>query len=241
MAAITDQINFSMRQPITPLLLLGGLLFLNYSTRAQQVTPPVADTTGYEKGGYGKFTDRFYYGTLTKMDGTVLHAYLPANRFGYERIIDYFPKPPIQGKLANGRTKVKMKKIKSMEVRGRVYETVQRNGKNSKIMSMRLVDGPITLGVYAEPRTLFIPIPLAVGVTPLAAIPLKDKPHYYLRRDGTCVEVPRAHFAEFMSAYFADNAALASKIHSKTPGYQFINAAAIVAEYNRAKADTGRH
>lgn len=230
-----------MKHFFTSLLAVGSSLWLSPSASAQQTTLPVADTTGYEKGGYGKFTDRFYYGTLTKMDGTVIQAYLPANRFGYERIIDYFPKPPIQGKLANGRTTVKMKQIKSMEVRGRVYETVQRNGKNSKIMSMRLVDGPVALGVYAEPRTLFIPIPLAVGVTPLAAIPLKDKPHYYLRREGTCLEVPHSHFAEFMSTYFADNAALASKITSKAPGYQFVNAAAIVTEYNQAKAGTSAH
>ena len=230
-----------MKQAHTPLVLIGSLLLLSYTSLAQQATAPAADTAGYEMGGYAKFTDRFYYGTLTKMDGTVIQAYLPATRFGYERSIDYFPKPPHQEIFFNGRTKVKMEQIKSMEVRGRVYETVQRNGKNSKIMAMRLVDGPVALGVYAEPSSLFIPIPLAVGITPLASIPLKAKPHYYLRRDGTCVEIPRAHFAEFMSSYLADNSELASKLRSNSPNYKFVNSAAIVDEYNRTKASTSGH
>lgn len=224
-----------MNQKLTSSLVLFGLLLQGVVSLAQQLMPTPTDTTGYVKGGYHKYTDRFYYGTLTLMDGTIIHAYLPATRLGYERIIDYFPQPPVQGHLFNGRTTVKMKKIKSMEVRGRVYETVQYNDRNVKIMSMRLLDGYTTLGVYLEPRAVPIPIPLPVGGL-ILAIPLSDKPHYYLRREGHCLEVPRKQFAAFMSAYVADNAELATKIRSSMPHYQYADVAAIVAEYNRAKA-----
>lgn len=203
---------------------------------AQQPTPAVPDTAGYVKGGYGKFTDRFYLGTLTKMDGTQLQAYLPAGRLGYERIVDYFPQPPSRAKLSNGRTTLKMKQVKSMSVHGRLYETVQYRGKNTKIMALRLLDGPVALFAYSQPRRLLIPIPLAAGVTPLAGIPLADKPHWYLRRKDEFTEMSRSHFAQRMSAYLVDLPELASKVANNAANYQFSDTPAIIAEYNRAKA-----
>lgn len=214
--------------------LFCGLLCL--PSHAQQ--PLVADTAGYVKGGYGKFTDRFYYGTLTKTDGSQVQAYLPAGRLGYERIIDYFPKPPVEQLIGNGRTTVKMKKIKAMTVHGRSYETVQRQGENTEIMALRVLSGPVDLFAYSQPRVLLVPIPLAAGVMPLAGISLADKLHWYLRRNGVWTEMPRGHFAQLMSSYLVDKPELASKVSSDSSGYRFIDTPAIIAEYNRIKAAT---
>ena len=220
-------------------LFLGCYLFCGlwcFPSHAQQ--PVGTDTTGYLKGGYGKFTDLFYYGTLTKADGSQVHAYLPAGRLGYERLIDYFPKPPVEQLIGNGRTTIKMAKIKSMSVHGRSYETVQDKGKNTKIMALQLLSGPVDLFAYSQPRVLLVPIPLAAGILPLAGISLTDKPHWYLRRNGVWTEIPRGHFAQLMSAYLIDQPELASKVSSDSPGYQFINTPAIITEYNRTKAAT---
>lgn len=194
-----------------------------------------ADTTGHTKGGYGKYIDRFYLGTLTKMDGTVIAAYLPSKRVGYERLIDYFLTAPAQGSWG-GRHTLKMKKIRSMAVHGREYEVVQLNGKNTKIMAMRLLDGPISLLIYAEPRSIPIPIALGVGVAmPILGINLSDKNHWYLRRSGGALtEIRRARFGQLMSSYLQDNPALASKVAHQELHYQYNDTPAIVAEYNRS-------
>ncbi|MGI4874096.1 MAG: hypothetical protein ACRYFX_23295 [Janthinobacterium lividum] len=220
------------------ILLASGLVAIPSQAQQPAATVAATDTAGYMKGGYHKFLDRFYFGTLTKTDGTEIHAYLPSQRIGYERIIDYFLTPPGRGEW-NHRHTLKMKKIRSMAVHGRVYETVQRRGKNTKIMALHLLDGPISLSTYAEPRSIPVPIPLMAGAAiPILAIPISNKNHWYLRRNGVCTEITRAHFAQLMSAYLFDNPELAAKVTRQQPGYQHRDTPAILAEYNRAKSNS---
>lgn len=223
----------------TTLLILSAALALpSQAQPAPNATP--ADTAGYVKGGYHKFTDRFYLGTLTKADGTEIQAYLPSTRTGYERLIDYFPPLLVKGEMRHRHT-LKMKALRGMTVHGRVYETVQKKGKNTKIMALHLLDGPISLSTYAEPRVIPIPIPLGVGVAmPILGIPISDKNHWYLRRNGVCTEMTRAGFAELMSAYLFDNPELAAKVARREPGYAHRNTPTIIAEYNRTKAAAGQ-
>jgi hypothetical protein len=207
---------------------------------AQQTLPSAAsDTTGHMRYSYGRRPDRFYLGTLIKVDGTEIIAYLPTRYVGYERDVEYFLPPLAFGDLRHRHT-LKMKEVKSMAVRDRRYETIQERGKNTDILALNLFDGPIALSVYAEPRAVPIPIPLGVGVAmPILGINLADKNHWYLHRNGVCTEMPKGKFAELMSAYLVDNPELAGKVARKETNYQHADTPAIVAEYNRAKAASG--
>lgn len=120
---------------------------------------------------------------------------------------------------------------------GRLYETVQQQGKNTDILALHLVEGPIALAMYSEPRAIPLPIPLGLGLAmPILNLKISDKDHWYLSRNSVCTEMPRAHFAELMSAYLFDNPTLAGKVVRQEPGYLHANTLAIITEYNRAKA-----
>ncbi len=205
-------------------------------------TPAVmleADTTGYEKRKLGTVSDRFYWGTLRKIDGTEMHVLLPTRYPGYEVAIDYFSTPPTNGEW-NSRHWLKIDKCASMEVRGRVYETVQHKNKNIKIMALRLMEGPISLFTYVEARQIFLPIPLGVGLaSPLLGIPISDKNHWYVRRKGVWTEISRRQFPQLMAAYLSDAPDLAAKVGNSLAGYLYNNMPAIIAEYNQAKSGAG--
>lgn len=201
---------------------------------------PEADTTGHVKGIYGKGTDRYYYGTLTKIDGTVIRAYLPASRTGYEREIDFFFGAPAQMQ-SDKRFTVKIKDIKSMTVHGRVYEAVSLQKKSPEVLALDVLDGPVSLALYAEPRALPIPIPLGVGAAmPIVGIGISDKNHWYLRQNGVWAEITRVNFAQRMSAYLVDDHELAGKVLRGETGYQQADTPAIIAEYNRKKSSGGQ-
>lgn len=107
------------------------------------------------------------------------------------------------------------------------------------MLALHLFDGPISLAMYAEPRAIPLPIPLPLGamtVVPLLRFKLSDKDHWYVSRNGACTEMPRAHFAELMSAYLGDNPGLAGKVARQEAHYQHADTPAIIAEYNRTKA-----
>lgn len=197
---------------------------------------PVADTTGYEKRKLGTVSDRFYWGTLRKVDGTEIHAFLPTRYPGYEVVIDYFSTPPANGEW-NSRQSLKIDKCVSMEVRGRVYETVQHKNKNTKIMALRVVEGPVSLFTYVEARQIFLPIPLGVGLaTPLLGIPISGKNHWYVRRKGVWTEIPRSQFSRVMMSYLSDAPDLAAKVGNSTSGYLYNDMIYIVNEYNKIES-----
>ena len=210
------------------------LLAATLPGRAQLLPPPSAtDTTSHTNDG-GPVQYRM--GTLTLVDGTSITGYMPCNLAGYGRKLLYFLPPlSIDAQLRHPHA-LSISKIKQLAVHGRLYETVQRQGKNTDILALHLFEGPIALAMYSEPRAIPLPIPLGLGLAmPILNIKISDKDHWYLSRNGVCTEMPRAHFAELMSAYLFDNPELAGKVARQEPTYLHANTPAIVAEYNRAK------
>ena len=219
-------------------LLLSGATAL--SAQAQLLPPSSAtDTTSHTVNGDGVGV-QYRMGTISLVDGTSITGYVPSSRNGYGGGSLYYFMPPlsIDAQLRHRHT-VKITKIKQMDVHGRLYKTMQHEGKNIDVLALHLFDGPISLAMYTEPRAIPIPLPIPVGsaiMAPLLNIKISDKDHWYLTRNGVCTEIPRAHFAEQMSAYVADNADLAGKIARQEPNYLHANTPAIIAEYNGAKA-----
>jgi hypothetical protein len=120
-----------------------------------------------------------------------------------------------------------------------LYEPVQLGRKTPDVLALHLFDGPVSLALYAEPRAIPLPLPLPMGALvamPLLSLHIADKDHWYLSRNGVCTEMTRAHFAERMSAYLADNPELAGKVARQELHYLHANTPAIIAEYNRAQA-----
>lgn len=201
---------------------------------AQLLPPPSAtDTTSHTNEG-GPVQYRM--GCITKVDGSTITGYMPCNLAGYEGKLLYFLPPlSIDAQLRHPHT-LKITEIKQLTVHGRLYETVQHQGKNTDVLALHLLEGPIALAMYAEPRAIPLPLPPIISLAqPLLAIKLSAKEHWYLSRNGVCTEMPRAHFAELMSAYLFDNPALAGKVARQEPAYLHANTPAIIAEYNRAK------
>jgi hypothetical protein len=217
---------------VLALLLAAGL-----PVRAQLLPPPSATDTTSHPDDDGLV--RYRMGILTHMDGSTITAYMPCNRVGYSGKLRYFLPPlSIDAQLRHPHT-INIEKIKQMTVHGRIYETVQRQGKNTDVLALHLFDGPISLAMYAQPRAIPLPIPLppgAFGLLPVLGFKLSDKDHWYVSRNGACTEMPRAHFAELMSAYLADNPELAGKVARQQAHYQHADTPDIIAEYNRAKA-----
>jgi hypothetical protein len=221
---------------IAACLLLSPLPGLAQQTPTPKPASAEADTTGHDRYSYGRRMDRFYLGTLTKADGTEIQAFLPTKYMGYERDIEFFLPPLAFGDLRHRNT-LKMKDLKAMSVHGKRYETVQQADTKVTVMALKVLDGPVALSVYAEPRAIPIPIPLGVGVAvPILGINIADKNHWYLLRNGVYTEMPKAHFAELMSAYLADNQELAGKIARQEANYLHANTPSILLEYNRAMA-----
>ena len=212
-------------------------------SRAQQPPAPIVeDTVGHLSDSFGKVVNRFYLGTLTKTDGTQIRAYMPYSRMGYENSIDYYAPPLSLDNQLRHRHNVTIKEIKSITVHGRTFEAIQLGTKKADVLALHLFDGPITLSTYSEPRAIPIPLPLGAlgGPSLLAAIPISDKSHWYLYRNGAWTEIRRAGFAETMSAYLADNPELAAKVAQQEPNYLHQNTPAIIIEYNQAKTANGK-
>ncbi|MGI4866374.1 MAG: hypothetical protein ACRYFZ_20780 [Janthinobacterium lividum] len=210
-----------------------------------QILPPPSDTdTTSHTNDSGLVQYRM--GTITQVDGTTIKAYMPCNLNGYGggKLIYFMPPLSIDAQLRHPHT-IKIPKIKQMAVHGRLYETVQLQGKSTDILALHLFDGPISLAMYAEPRAIPIPLPVAqlVGVNaamPILSIKRSNKDHWYLTRNGVCTEMPRAHFAELMSAYLFDNLDLAGKVARQEPNYLHANTPTIIAEYNQAKGASNK-
>lgn len=221
------------------LLFCVGLVMSAAAARpawAQQPAAPAADTVGREKFTYAKGTNRYYWGTLTKADGTQVPAYLPTRHVGYAGRITYFLPPlSVTNELRN-RHGINIKEMQAITVRGRQYESIRLNGKPIDILAVRLLDGPVTLATYAEARAIPLPIPLGAGLPmPIAGFRISDKNHWYLRRDGAWTEIGRADFATALSAYLADAPELAAKVARQEPNYLHLNTPAIIAKYNQLK------
>ncbi|UOQ99982.1 hypothetical protein MUN81_10885 [Hymenobacter sp. 5317J-9] len=219
------------------LLLPALLLAASLPGRAQLLPPPSDTDTTSHPDDSGLV--RYRMGTLTRVDGTTIQGYMPCNRIGYGggKLRYFMPPLSIDAQLRHPHT-IKMDEIQRIDVYGRLYEPMRLKGKAPDVLALHLVEGPISLAVYVEPRTLPLPLPLPmVGYTavPLLNFKLSDKDHWYVRRDGICTEIPRAHFAELMSAYLADNPELAGKVARQEPHYLHADTPAIVAEYNRAR------
>lgn len=219
----------------------AALLFLitaPWLSRAQLLAPPLAeDTVGHLSDGIGQPVSRFYLGTLTKTDGTQIRAYMPYSRTGYEDRIDYYAPPLSIDNQLRHRHGIKVKDIKAVTVHGRTFEAITIGTKKADVLALHLFDGPVSLATYAEPRAIPIPLPLAAFGVPslLFGIPISDKSHWYLYRNGVWTEIRRADFATTMSAYLFDNPALAAKVARQEPNYLHPNTPAIIAEYNQAK------
>ena len=214
------------------------LLAAKLPGRAQLLPPPPATDTASHFNASGFVQYRM--GTITQVDGTTITGYMPCNLAGYGggKLIYYLPPLSIDSQLRHPHT-IKISKIKQMAVHGRLYETVQRKGKNIDILALRLFEGPISLSMYTEPRAIPVPIPIFMGSytsVPLLNIKISNKDHWYLRLNGVCTEMPRARFAEQMSAFLLDNPELAGKVARQEPNYLYANTPAIIAEYNQAKA-----
>ncbi|MGI4736685.1 MAG: hypothetical protein ACRYG7_16045 [Janthinobacterium lividum] len=204
---------------------------------AQLLPPPSAtDTTSRtNEGGLVQYR----MGSITQVDGTTITGYMPCNLAGYGggKLIYFLPPLSIDAQLRHRHT-IKIPKIKQMAVHGRLYETVQQRGKNTDILALHLFEGPISLAMYTEPRAIALPLPIPMGAftaVPLLRIKISDKDHWYLSRNGVCTKMPRAHFADLMSAYLFDNPDLAGKVARQEPHYLHANTPTIIAEYNRAK------
>lgn len=215
-----------------------GLLLTSALPGWAQILPPssATDTTSHTNDGG---TVQYRMGTLTQVDGTTITGYMPCNLAGYGggNLIYFLPPLSIDAQLRHKHT-IKIPKIQQMAVHGRLYKTVQHKGKNIDVLALHLFDGPISLDMYTEPRAIPIPLPIPMGAytaVPLLNIKISDKDHWYLSRNGVCTEMPRAHFAELMSAYLFDNAELAGKVARQEANYLHANTPTIVAEYNQAK------
>lgn len=211
--------------------------------RAQQPAPPpplAEDTVGHLSDGFGQLVSRFYLGTLTKTDGTQIHAYMPYSRSGYEARIDYYAPPlSIDNQLRHHHA-VKVKDIQSIVVHGRTFEPITIGTKKADVLALHLFDGPIALATYSETRPIPVPMTAFFGPPLLFNIPAFDKSHWYLYRNGVWTEIRRANFAATMSAYLFDNPALAAKVARQEPNYLHPNTPAIIAEYNQAKTAGGK-
>jgi hypothetical protein len=204
-----------------------------------RLSPPSSapDTTSHtNEGGLVQYR----MGSITQVDGTTITGYMPCNLAGYGggKLIYFMPPLSIDAQLRHRHT-ITISKIKQMAVHNRLYKTVQRKGKNIDILALHLFDGPISLSMYTEPRAIPLPLPIPMGAftaVPLLNIKISDKDHWYLSRNGVCTEMPRAHFAELMSAYLFDNPDLAGKVARQEPNYLHANTPTIIAEYNQVKA-----
>jgi hypothetical protein len=204
---------------------------------AQFRPPPSAtDTTSHTIDGGAA---QYRMGTITQVDGTTITAYVPANLNGYGGSLFYFMPPLSIDAQLRHRHLIKISKIKQMDVHGRLYKTMQHDGKNIDVLALHLLDGPVSLAMYTEPRAIPIPLPIPMGsfmAVALLHIKVSDKDHWYLTRNGECTEILGAHFAEQMSVYLSDNPDLAGKVARQEPNYLQVNTPTIIAEYNQTKA-----
>ncbi|WP_035565800.1 hypothetical protein [Hymenobacter sp. IS2118] len=206
------------------------LLCFSFPALGQHL-PPAADTAGYVKGGYHKFTDTFYLGTFTTTDSTTVRAYLPATRLGYERAIDYFETPP--GLVPHPkRYTLNIIQVHTMRVHGRYYENLFVEEESIDVLALRLLGGPVELFTYAEPQAVPIPLPLP-GAGVLVAGVAYTNTHWYLRRKGQVIKVRRGQFAEQLSAYFADCPALSQAVARGNEHHRFQELPALVEQYNQ--------
>jgi hypothetical protein len=217
--------------------IISALLLSTLPGWAQLLPPPSDTDTTSHTNDSGLVQYRM--GSITQEDGTTITGYMPCNLAGYGggKLIYFLPPLSIDAQLRHPHT-IKITKIKQMAVHGRLYETVQLRGKNTDVLALHLFEGPISLAMYTEPRAIPIPLPIPMGMLiaqQLLNIKLSDKDHWYLRRNGVCTEMPRAHFAELMSAYLFDNPGLAGKVARQEANYLHVNTPTIIAEYNQAK------
>ena len=101
-----------------------------------------------------------------------------------------------------------------------------------------MVDGPVELFTFADPKSVPIPVPLP-GATAVFAIPYINN-HWYLRRNGELIEVRRGQFEKQIADYVQDSPALAAKVLSKDKDYQYQDMIRIITEYNQQLAAGGK-
>jgi hypothetical protein len=150
-----------------------------------------------------------------------------------------------------GRIKYKAKEIKAYQVGNRYYESMKYSFTNSTLTHnfiLKKLDGPTELYMwYYNPDQ---PDYFAKDLTleDISKAVLFNETELWInvfgmKPDGEFTELTGLRFlmkfAKNMSAYVADNAELAQKIHSKTKGYQGIprDLENIIREYNKWKTE----
>jgi|GEM_PF-2748806 len=202
------------------------LLLTTCSAFAQSNMPATADTAGHKHG-----FDVYYLGDLNRTNGTEERAYLPARHLGYERILYYYYSPP--GQKGSKREQLKMDGVRSMTVHGRYFEKLIINSEATDILALRMVQGPMELFGYAQPKAVPLPIPVPGGA--MVSTVLVDgytKQRWFVRQQGSVVPISKGKFAVQMSALLSNYPALARQVSAGEEGYRYENIQAIVREYN---------
>ncbi len=216
-------------------LLLAALLPLSYGSQAQLAPVPTgtsADTTLH-------VIDKsllFAWGTLKRMDGPDVQAYLPVFTqypgmdfpFNY-----YFTRP--EAKPTPPRHEIRVEQVRSMTAGPYYFETMRLEGqKKAKILAQRMVNGPVELFLQAEQQRAPLPLPVPGGLLH-AAIPYTNS-HFFVRRNGRLQQVERSGFGAQMSQYLTEDPDLAAKVARGDTQYHYRDLVSIITEYNQYTA-----
>jgi hypothetical protein len=231
-------------------LLLGLLSLIFFSSQAQQASLPSGTSQAAVPAGTAADTSLhvidktllFAWGTLTRVDGQQVQAYLPVFTqypgmdfpFNY-----YFTRP--EAKPTPPRHTIKVEEVRSMTAGPYYFETMRLAGqKKAKILAQRMANGPVELFLQAEQQRVPLPIPVP-GAVLHAAIPYTNS-HFFVRRNGALLKVERSEFGSQISQYLSDYPALAMKVARGLPQYHYRDLVGIITEYNlhmAAAAATG--
>ncbi|MCC3153598.1 hypothetical protein Q3A66_12750 [Hymenobacter sp. BT770] len=225
-------------------LLLAVLLPLPFGSHAQQAPAPSGTSPASVRLGTAADTtlhviDKtllFAWGTIKRMDGQEVQAYLPVftQYPGMDFPFDYYFTPP-EVKPTPPRQTIAVEQVHSMTAGPYYFETMRLEGqKKAKILAQRMAHGPVELFLQAEQQRAPLPIPVP-GAILHTAIPYTNS-HFFVRRNGRLQQVERASFGPQMSQYLADYPDLAAKVARGETNYHYRDLVSIITEYNQHTA-----